>query len=60
MAPPGPRQSNGPLTVNRVLMFAACGLFVVAALGAGDVLKSVDWLPWALGGLSAVALAWAA
>lgn len=47
------------LTVQRVLFFVACILFVVAALFAGNVLTG-DYLPWTLGGFSAVALAWAA
>lgn len=44
-------------TLSRILMFIACVLFVVAALAAGDVLKSVAWAPWALGGFAAWALA---
>lgn len=57
---PAKRYSGGPLTASRLLMFIACVLFVVASLGAGGFIKAVDWLPWALGGLAAVALAWAA
>ena len=60
MANQPPRYTAGPITASRLLMFVACLLFVVAALGAGDVIKAVDWLPWALGGFASVALAWAA
>jgi hypothetical protein len=49
--------TSGTITLSRVLMFIACVLFVVAALAAGDVLKSVSWAPWALGGFASWALA---
>jgi hypothetical protein len=55
------RQAEGSsghmtLTVSKLLMFAACVLFVVAALAAGGVLAVAAW-PFAFGALAAWALA---
>jgi hypothetical protein len=49
--------TSGTITLSRVLMFIAFVCLLIAALGAADVLTSVDWAPWALGGFSAWALA---
>lgn len=44
------------LTVSKLLLFAACVLFVIAALAAGGVLATGAW-PFGFGGLAAWALA---
>jgi hypothetical protein len=48
------------MTASRVLFFVATVLFVIAALIAGNVVfKGSNYVPFALGGFAAVALAWA-
>lgn len=53
------RVAGSPITINRVFMFVAAILFVIAALIAGNVVGNGDYLPWVFGGFAAVALAWA-
>ena len=53
-----PAPGTSAFTLSRLLMLAACALFVVAALMAGGVITAA-YLPWLLGAFAAVALAWA-
>ena len=52
-----PANTHFPV-LTRVLFLVAAILFVISSLFAGGVISGY-WLPWALGGLAAIALAWA-
>jgi hypothetical protein len=49
----------GTFPLARLLFLVACILFVIAALIAGGVFSTGNYLPWVLGGFAAVALGWA-
>lgn len=49
----------GAWSLSRIFMFIAGVCLLIAALGAADVVTAVDWLPWVLGGASAMLFAWA-
>jgi hypothetical protein len=50
---------GGVIPLSRILMFAACVLFVIAAFAAGgDELGRITAWAWGFGGFAALALSW--
>ena len=57
---PVPANGTGVIYFSRILMFAACVLFVLAAISAGGhPLAGIAAWSWGFGAFAAVALSWA-